>query len=92
MIRALDVLVAALGALFAADLALWWWRPEETFLALLAALSMRALLHPYPLPACGPERVGQGPEEYRYEVIRETEGYLLLRRQAARNAFRAKTG
>ncbi|MBI3626335.1 MAG: DUF2079 domain-containing protein, partial [Candidatus Rokubacteria bacterium] len=34
----------------------------------------------------------QGREEYRYEVIRETEGYLLLRAQAARKAVRAKTG
>lgn len=34
----------------------------------------------------------QGPGEYRYEVSRETEGYLLLRRQAAGKAVRAKTG
>ena len=33
-----------------------------------------------------------GLEVYRYDVVRETEGYLLLRRQAARKAVRAKSG
>jgi hypothetical protein len=36
---------------------------------------------------------GRGaPLEYRYEVVREADGYLLLRRQAARKAVWQKTG
>lgn len=34
----------------------------------------------------------EGRETYRYEVVTEAQGYLLLRRQAARNAVRAKAG
>ncbi len=33
-----------------------------------------------------------GLEEYNYDVVQETGGYLLLRAQAARKAVRAKTG
>jgi uncharacterized membrane protein len=51
VIRALDGLALALGAAVVGDLALGWWRPEEVFLALLAAVALRSLLRPYALPA-----------------------------------------
>ncbi|MBI4588462.1 MAG: DUF2079 domain-containing protein [Candidatus Rokubacteria bacterium] len=35
---------------------------------------------------------GEGRAHYRYQVVREGQGYLLLRRQAARKAVRAKMG
>ena len=57
MIRVLDGLVLVLAGLVVSDLALWWWRPEEVFLALLGAIALRALLRPYSVPALNPGRV-----------------------------------
>ncbi len=56
MIWVLDGLVFLAAGLFGTDLLLWWWRPEETFLALLALVTLRTLLRPYPAPAWRPGR------------------------------------
>jgi uncharacterized membrane protein len=55
--RALDALLIVLAGLVVADLFLWWWRPEETFLLLLGAVGLRALLGPSWMPAWRPARV-----------------------------------
>ncbi len=57
MIRVLDGLALVLAALVVSDLFLWWWRPEETFLALLLVVAVRALLRPFALPAWSPARI-----------------------------------
>lgn len=57
MICLLDALALALGALVVSDLALWWWRPEETFLVFLGVAALRATLRPYPVPDWRPGRV-----------------------------------
>ncbi len=60
MIRALDGLALALGALVVSTLAVAWWRPEEVFLAFLAIVGLRVVLRPYRIPAWRPERVVAG--------------------------------
>jgi uncharacterized membrane protein len=57
VIRALDGLVFVLAVLVVSDLALWWWRPEEVFLALLGAIMLRVLVRPYRVPAVRPGRM-----------------------------------
>ena len=57
MIRALDGLAVVLAGLFLSTLVLAWWRPEEVFLGFLAAIALRALGRPYPVPAWSPARV-----------------------------------
>lgn len=47
----LDLAAAALAVLLLGSLALGWWRPEEVFLALLAAGALRLLARPVRLPA-----------------------------------------
>jgi uncharacterized membrane protein len=60
MSRALDGLAVGLAALVVSDLVVWWWRPENLFLLLLGAVTVRSLLRPYALPAWRPARVVLG--------------------------------
>ncbi len=53
----LDLLIALVAAALLASLATGWARPEDIFLALLAALALRLWARPAPVPDLRPRRV-----------------------------------